>query len=294
MLLAAAAAQAEGTDTNAGTVILNQATVDYTVGGINQPDLPSNVTTFVTDRKINLTVAESGGLYTDVAPGMVEQVLTFTVTNLTNAPLDFLLSATQDATGASDPFGNTDDFDIATFSIFVDADDNGTYDVGTDTESFLDEIAEDDSVAVFIVSTIPSGQANGDTAGFTLTATAAEPGLAGTAGGPAAETGTEDPDVIDTVFADVLHETDAAGNGQDSDDDAYRIETATLIVTKTVEGGERSVQPHDGPEADPRCGDRVLRHGRERRRRAGHCGRGHRRAAPAARHVRHRDARLDG
>jgi uncharacterized repeat protein (TIGR01451 family) len=39
--------------------------------------------------------------------------------------------------------------------------------------------------------------------------------------------------VVDTVFGDVAGDTDGARDGRHSDDDAYRIQTATLAVTKT-------------------------------------------------------------
>src|SRR5687767_1028198 len=100
LLFAAAQAGAVGTD--AGTNVSNSASVDFTVGGINQPDVNSNAATFLVDRRINLAVAESGGLYTDVIPGATAQVLTFTVTNTTNATLDFRLAATQDGIGVAD------------------------------------------------------------------------------------------------------------------------------------------------------------------------------------------------
>ncbi|MCI0435694.1 MAG: hypothetical protein L0271_18915 [Gemmatimonadetes bacterium] len=231
LMLGATQAYAVGTD--AGTDISNTATVDYTVGGVNQPDVSSNTVTFETDRRINLTVAETGGAYTNVAPGETARVLTFTVTNSTNAAADFRLIATQDATGTSDPFGGTDDFDATNVQIFADSNANGTYDPGVDTVTFLDEVLEDATRVVFIVADIPLGQANNDSASFTLTAVAAESGTAGTLGADSTETaGAETATVVDTVFGDVAGDTDAARDGLHSDDDAYRILTATLTVTK--------------------------------------------------------------
>jgi uncharacterized repeat protein (TIGR01451 family) len=232
MLLAAAQAGAVGTV--AGTDISNTASVDYTVGGVNQPDVNSNTVTFETDRVINLTVAEVGGAYTDVAPGQTGQVLTFTVTNSSNAPLDFRLVASQDTTGTTEAHGGTDDFDVTAPVVIVDSNNNGVYDSGVDTATFLDEIPEDNTVTVFIVANIPLGQANGNTAGLTLTAIAAEPGTASALGADVTQTaGAETPGAVDTVFGDAAGDTDAARDGQHSDDDAYRIQTASLVVTKT-------------------------------------------------------------
>jgi hypothetical protein len=85
--IALAAVQAAATGTDAGHRVSNTATVDYTVGTVNQPDVTSNAANFVVDRRVLLTVAEVSNVYTDVTPGDIRQVLTFTVTNDTNATL---------------------------------------------------------------------------------------------------------------------------------------------------------------------------------------------------------------
>ena len=226
------AAQSHAAGTAAGTSISNQASVDYTVGGVNQPDVNSNTVTFLTDRRINLTVAEVGGAYTNVAPGATAQVLTFTVTNTTNAPLDLRLDVSQD-NGGNDAFGNSDDFDVTAPVAYVDSNNNGVYDAA-DTATYIDELAADGSKTVFIVANIPLGRANAETAGLTLTAIAAEPGVGGTLGGDVTQTaGADTPGSVDTVFGDLAGDTDAARDGKFSDDDAYRIQTATIAVTKT-------------------------------------------------------------
>src|SRR5687767_6915323 len=127
VLLAAAQAAAIGTD--AGTPVSNTATVDYVVGTVNQADVTSNPANFVVDRRVLLTVAEVGNAYTDVTPGDVEQVVTFTVTNDTNAPLDFRLDVTQDATGVTEAHNGTDDFDV-TPVVIVDSNNNDVYEPG--------------------------------------------------------------------------------------------------------------------------------------------------------------------
>lgn len=236
--------QAFAAGTAAGTDISNTASVDYTVGGVNQPDVPSNTSTFKVDRRINLTVAEVGGASTQVVPGSSAEVLTFTVTNTSNAVLDFRLVATQDATGATTAFTDTDNFDVTAPLVFVDANGNGIYDALTDIAGFIDELAADDVRTVFIVSSIPAGRANGDTAGLTLTAVAAQTtGLAGAytasvgvLAADAAETNTaatDDPSFTDTVFGDLTGDTDAAQDGRHSDDDEYDVVTAAIVVVKS-------------------------------------------------------------
>ena len=73
-------------------------------------------------------------------------------------------------------------------------------------------------------STIPLGQANGKRRASRSRRSRPSPDGRGL-GADAAETGAEDPDAIDTVFGDVAGDTDG-GDGQHSDDDAYRIQTA--------------------------------------------------------------------
>lgn len=237
--------QAFAAGTAAGSDINNTATVDYEVGGVNQPDVPSNTATFKVDRKINLTVAEVGSAARQVVPGATGQVLTFTVTNNSNSPLDFRLAASQDATSATTAFSDTDNFDATGVQVFVDGNANGTYESGTDTATFIDELAADATRTVFIVSSIPSGQVNGDTAGLTLTAIAAQStdgtgaytATSGTLAGDATETNTNSADsatYVDTVFGDLAGDTgDAAGDGRHSDDDEYDVVTASIVVVKS-------------------------------------------------------------
>jgi uncharacterized repeat protein (TIGR01451 family) len=233
-VLLAGMPQAFATGTVAGTSISNTATLDYAVSGVSQNQLSSNAASFLVDRRVLLTVAEVGGGYTDVAPGQTARVLTFTVTNNTNAALDFRLSAAQVVTGGADPFGGNDDFDPSNVQVFVDANGNGTYEAGTDTGTFLDEIAADATRTVFVVADIPLGRADNDTAAVVLTAIAAEPGTAAALGADVTQTAGADTAAVDTVFGDVAGDTDAARDGRHSDTDAFRVRTATISVTKTA------------------------------------------------------------
>lgn len=236
--------QAYAAGTTAGSSINNTASVDYTVGGVNQPDVLSNTSSFLVDRRVNLTVAEVGGASTQVVPGATGQVSTFTVTNLSNAPMDFRLAASQDANGTTTAFADTDNFDLTGVQVFVDSNGNNTYDPGIDTATFIDELAADATISVFVVATVPSGQVNGDTAGITLTAVAAQStdgtgayvATVGTLAGDAAETNTTANDntaFIDTVFGDGAGDTDGAGDGRFSDDDEFDVVTAAIVVVKS-------------------------------------------------------------
>ena len=133
LLLLVVSAGAHDGGTTPGTDIDNQATLDYKVGGTDQPAVTSDgdtgtpgnqVTTFKVDRKVDLAVDSNGGL--TVIPNSDDQVLPFTLTNTGNDTHGYLLStvAGLDATD--------DDFDMNSVRIFIDIGIVGTYEPGTD------------------------------------------------------------------------------------------------------------------------------------------------------------------
>ncbi|MFZ5561377.1 MAG: hypothetical protein ACOY41_07645 [Pseudomonadota bacterium] len=231
------AAPALAAGTAAGTVISNTVSVDYEVGGINQPDVTSLPTTFVVDRMVNVTVANLGGAV-NVVPNSQDQWIAFTVQNDSNSPLDFRLVAANLA---------GDDFDAGGLSVFVEDGTNpGTYDPTEDMATFLDELAPGTPVTVYVVGDIPVGATNTQDANITLTAIAAEQTLAVTgaydptpgvlaADAVATNTATaDDSSFIDTVFADAAGVTgDVAYDGRHSDDGQFNVATAALAVTKS-------------------------------------------------------------
>jgi len=217
--------------TAAGSTITNTVSVNYQVGGVAQTATNAS-NTFTVDRKINLTVAEVGNATTTVSPGDTAKVTTFTVTNTSNATLDFALVASQQ-TGGAGAHSNTDNFDVTNVKIYVDTNGNGTYDPGTDTQvTYLDEIAADASKTVFVVADIPLSLNTGDVAAVTLTATARAGGTAGSLGAVLVETTGADTSGMDTVFADGAGAIDAARDAAYSAKDDYTVLTAMLTVTK--------------------------------------------------------------
>ncbi|MHC5112430.1 MAG: hypothetical protein ACYTHJ_21435, partial [Planctomycetota bacterium] len=133
MVLTAGSAFAAGTD--AGSIIWNQATLDYQVGGIGQPTVSSdddgdpgngiNRTEFLVDNRVDLTM--SGGNAT-VIPGTSAQVLVFTLENTGNETQGYALDL---EIGVNPP--GDDDFDMASVGVYLDVNNNGTYEAGTDT-----------------------------------------------------------------------------------------------------------------------------------------------------------------
>lgn len=231
----AAASPAYAGGTTAGTSITNTATVDYKVGGVSQGQ-ESASNSFTVDRKINLLVEEVGTVTTNVVPGQSNAVTTFQLTNSSNEVLDFALAATQ-ITGGTASHGGTDTFDAANIRIYRDNTSSGTvgdWDAGDTLVTYIDELAVDTPIRLFVVADIPAGLANNAVAGVTLRATAREGGAAGTQGLAITQTTGANTAGKDTVFADIAGVAgDTARDGSHSDNDDYTVQTATLAVTKT-------------------------------------------------------------
>lgn len=226
--------------TAAGTTVSNTASItNYSVGGVPQltPGTPinSNPVDFVVDRKIDLVVAQSNSALTVLA-GASAQALSFTVTNNSNAPLDFSLAVANTATTTAVPGGaDSDDVDGA-FTIYADTDGSGTYTPGVDLAiTSLSNIPAETAIVgqntrrVFVVANIKTTSLNGAYIGALLTATATEVG-----GAALVQTTGANTVGVDTVFAD------AAGVAGDLDRNAvhnaygsYVIQTATLSVVKS-------------------------------------------------------------
>jgi len=228
MLVAGMAGVAHAAGTAAGVTISNTATVNYSVNAVAQPAITSASADFVVDRLINLTMT-APATYVNVTPGTANNAIPFTLTNTSNAPLNFVLAG---ANNPTDPYGGTDNFNPTTIAVFVDANGNGTYEPAIDTATTVDTLAADASIKIFIVSTIPGGQANGSIAALTMTATAHET----TANGGGALTQSAGADVaatVQTVFGDAAGATDAARDAAFSATGAFKVQSANVTVAKT-------------------------------------------------------------
>jgi uncharacterized repeat protein (TIGR01451 family) len=226
-LLIASPAYAAGT--TAGSTITNTVTVNYQVGGIAQ-NAVSDSESFTVDRKVNLTVAEVGNATTSASPGQNDVATTFTVTNTSNAPLDFGLAATQ-LSGGTAAHGGADNFDATSVRIFLD-DGDGSFDSGDTQITYLDQVAADAIRTVHVVVNVPLGRVTGDVAGVRLTATAAESTAAGSLGATVTQTSGANTSGVDTVFADTNANGNSARDGIDFDEDDYTVAAAAISVTK--------------------------------------------------------------
>lgn len=248
--------------TTAGTTVSNTAIVDFSIGTVSQTAIPSSPTgnsdpnggvgtDFLVDRKIDLIVSETSGGYTSVSPGQQDAALVFTVTNEGNAIQDYSLSALNIS---SDPFGGADNVNVNTsYEIFVDSNNNGIFERDVDTATYIDELAQDASATVFVVSNI-AALADGDISSVALVAQAAEGGTADTQGsdiladsngniapGGTAVTIADGAGTVETVFADSAGDIDSSGangalsNAQHADTDSFKVASAVLLVSKTSE-----------------------------------------------------------
>ncbi len=250
-IAAACAGSAFAQGTTAGISINNTATVGYSVNGVAQPDVASNQASFVVDMLVNLSVAELGGSATVVSPGATNQVSTFTVTNTSNATLDFRLGATQTATGATTKFGGTDVGNATNVRVFVDNGD-GVFNAGTDTATYINELAPGATVKVYVLADIPVGLANNGTLGIILTAHAATGGNSNALGSDLVATpGADSPSVMDIVFGDAQGYSDASRDGAYSDSDEYRVSSASMNVSKVARVISDPVNGTSNPRSVP-------------------------------------------
>jgi hypothetical protein len=227
-----AASPAFAAGTTAGTTVTNSVTLDYKIGGIDQNQVTAS-DTFTVDRKVNLVVSEVGTTSTTVTPGQTSAVTAFTVTNSSNAPLDFALAGTQ-LSGGTAAHGGTDNYNVTNLKVYADTNGNGAYNPGVDQEvTYLDQVAADTSRTVFIVADVPLGRATGDVAGVRLTATASEATASGSLGATVTQTAGANTSGVDTVFADTNTDGNVARDGIHFDEDDYTILAASLTTTKT-------------------------------------------------------------
>ena len=228
----------------AGDTITNTASVQFTVGGVVQSATPSDTADFLVDRLINVTVTSLGN--TNVTPGSTS-ALKFTVTNNTNSVMDYNLAAMNVA---------GDEFDAGAFTFYLDTDASGTYNVGDTAVTYLDEVASDAVITVFVVSTMPNPATplvNGDEAQVSLKATAHNAGVAATLGAATTETVGADTAGVDNVFNDLAgdYTGDVARDGAHSDTGAYVISSASITVSKASAVVSDPVNSTTNPKAIP-------------------------------------------
>ncbi len=242
LLLAGGTQTALAVGTQSGLTISNRATVDYQVGGVGQTQLFSSTdgltpdgsdpTTFVVDNRVDLTVANLDGGTVFVAPGSLDRVLTFLVTNTGNTTQSYSFSVVN---------GLLNDIPMGFVEIWMDTSGDGLFGAG-DTQYFaagdagdLDPNGVTDTMTVFIVADTPllPFAVDGDVDDYNLLATTLDVGSALVT----VDTAINTPGGVEVVFADGIGPVDpdqVNPDGTHSAAGSYTVGSAVLTVTKTA------------------------------------------------------------
>ncbi len=164
--------------TQAGTSIVNTATVNYRVGGVDQTAATGSNTVTV-DRKVDVVVANTGAT-TSVVPGQTNAVTTWTLTNNSNDTLDFSLEASAQSLSQTAQHGGTTQFLPSLTNVKYYLDPNGTGSTtgsGVTEITYLDEIAPDATVKLLVIADIPLSASNSQVGGIILKGTSRQVGL---------------------------------------------------------------------------------------------------------------------
>ncbi|UAB76861.1 DUF11 domain-containing protein [Erythrobacter sp. SCSIO 43205] len=251
-LIAMSSTPAFAVGTTAGDTITNTVSVTYQVG--DNPDTEQEVTdtdTFTVDRVVDVNVNLTSATPVTVAPGQVQAVLAFDVTNLSNDTVDLDLSTVLTAGTAAN---------IDNITIYRDANGDGVLqqsEIDAGAITFLDEVAADDgtgaqTLEVIVVADITTDAVNGDTFDIVLIADAHEAGSAGTLGAEITATSGANTDGVDTVLADGSGTAEEAANqGDHSDLGQFSVAGALVSVVKSSRIVSDPVNGTTNPKAIP-------------------------------------------
>jgi len=223
IVMSSAPALAEGT--NAGDTITNDVSVTFNVGGVTQ-NAQTASDSFTVDRRVNVNVNFIGAA-TSVSPGQNNAAIAFDVTNLSNDTVDLDLDAALRAGTAAN---------ISNFRVYRDTDGNrvlSAAELAAGPITFLDEVIEDATIAVIVLSDIGLNAVNTNVFDVTLTANAHAAGTALTLGAELVGTSGANTAGIDTVLFDGAGDTDAANAGDFSDTGRYTVAGALVTLLKT-------------------------------------------------------------
>ena len=251
-LIAVSSTPALAVGTTAGESITNSVSVSYQVG--NDPNTEQSVTdtdTFIVDRVIDVNVNLTSVSPVTVAPGEVQAVLAFDVTNLSNDTVDLDLSTVLTAGTPAN---------IENITIYRDLNGDGVLDqaeIDAGAITFLDEVLADDgtgaeTLEVIVVADITTDAVNGDIFDIVLIADAHEAGTAGTLGAEIAATAGANTDGIDTVLADGSGTPEEVANaGDHSDVGQFEVAGALVSVVKSSRIISDPVNGTTDPKAIP-------------------------------------------
>jgi uncharacterized repeat protein (TIGR01451 family) len=212
-----AATPATAAGTAAGTKIDNVATATYELPSGDDVTVDSNVVSLTVDELLDVTVASGESADVSATPGTGGHILKFTVTNGGNGVESFTLGSLAGHGG--------DDFDPSVTSIVLDSNGNGAYDAGVDSAyvpgSNDPELQADQSLTVFLLSSIPASATDGQRGRADLTALA--------------KTGSGAPGTSFAGLGQGGGNAVVGATGADGDDDGYyRVSKATVSFVKSA------------------------------------------------------------
>lgn len=205
---------ARAVGTSAGTVITNQASADYTIGATSFTVNSGTVSTTV-DEMLDVSVVWQDAGNVTVVSGAVNQVLTFSVTNIGNGADTYTLSIDNALAG--------DDFNPTNGRIYIDDGDN-IYDAGDTLYSGPADdptLAADGAITIFLVNDIPGGLTDGWLGNSQLTADS-NTGGSGTPGTVYANAGDGGVDAVD-----------GTSGGNDNAIGTYIVANTTVSIVKS-------------------------------------------------------------
>ncbi len=222
--------------TISGTTVSSTATLSFGDTEESATTIDSNTESFVVDSKIDMSVTTLDITAVQTAPEVTGTALKFKVVNTGNSVQDYSLQALT-STLSLTLGGETlnDNFD-AIVNVVVDNGD-GAYDAATDTQTYIDELAPDSEVIIFIVANIPANLQNGNVAIYDLQVQVAQGGAATTQGTDITTddgANVENPLAVQIVFADGAGSVtgEVEKDGKLSSASAYIIVIANMQIVK--------------------------------------------------------------
>jgi uncharacterized repeat protein (TIGR01451 family) len=248
LALSFAAAPAHAVGTQAGTQVSNSATVQFSIGNVQQT-VASNATSFVVDRVVNFTVSTADATFVDVTPGQTTAFVSFLLSHSGNGSQGFRLTATNAASGTS-VFGSADSADVTSTAVYVAPNDSAVFVPSAPTSNGyvlgnLDSLAPAATAVtrrVVVLVSAPTTLTAAQIAGIQLQAQGAVAG----SNGATLETASANADVQDQV--DVVIAT--TGNSATSLS-ALRVTAPTVAVTKSSTVVSDPVNGTSNPKAIP-------------------------------------------
>ncbi len=231
------------TKTTAGTTVNNTFTLNYAVGGFNQPQIDNTAspTSFTVDRLVDLTVTALDPAI-NVAPNSTGNVVRYRVTNIGNDNVAYDLS-TSNGTTTYTPTS-------VTITYFVDLDNSGTLNGAEVLQTYTPgnatvDIAPNQNIVVRVTSSVPPGASDGDFANIVLLAdslfpvTSVDPTCTALTCAPGTDivgdsNGNSLTGAAENVLIDGAGVTDAANAGDFSANSLLTVVAPTLAATKSV------------------------------------------------------------